>query len=39
MDVIDMHNHFIAAEVIKHLTHDGDHYATRIVEREGRRFF
>src|SRR5271155_3231865 len=39
MDVIDMHNHFIAPEVIDHLARDGGHYATRIVEREGRRFF
>ncbi len=39
MDVIDMHNHFIAPEVIDHLARDGRHYATRIVEREGRRFF
>ncbi len=39
MDVIDMHNHFIAPEVIDHLARDGTHYATRIVEREGRRFF
>jgi aminocarboxymuconate-semialdehyde decarboxylase len=39
MDVIDMHNHFIAPEVIGHLARDGHHYSTRIVEREGRRFF
>src|ERR1700691_2049824 len=39
MDAIDMHNHFIAPEVIEHLVRDGRHYATRIVEREGRRFF
>jgi aminocarboxymuconate-semialdehyde decarboxylase len=39
MDVIDMHNHFIPPEVIKHLTRDGRRYATRIVECEGRRFF
>ena len=39
MDVIDMHNHFIAPEVIDHLARDGRRYATRIVEREGRRFF
>jgi predicted TIM-barrel fold metal-dependent hydrolase len=25
--------------VIKHLERDGQHYATRIVERDGRRFF
>ena len=38
MHVIDMHNHFIAPAVIDHLVRDGRHYATRIVEREGRRF-
>ncbi len=39
MDVIDMHNHFVPPEVIAHLERDGSHYATRIVERDGRRFF
>ncbi len=39
MDAIDMHNHFIAPEVIDHLAREGARYATRIVEREGRRFF
>src|SRR5580704_14559533 len=39
MDVIDMHNHFIAPEVIDFLAREGKHFATRIVEREGRRFF
>ncbi|MHB8382012.1 MAG: amidohydrolase family protein [Candidatus Binataceae bacterium] len=39
MDVIDMHNHFIAPEVIDFLARDGKHFATRIVERDGRRFF
>jgi len=39
MEVIDMHNHFIAPEVIDHLAREGNHYATRIVERQGRRFF
>jgi aminocarboxymuconate-semialdehyde decarboxylase len=39
MNVIDMHNHFIAPEVIDHLAREGSHYATRIVERDGRRFF
>ena len=39
MDVIDMHNHFIAPEVIDYLAREGSHYATRIVERDGRRFF
>jgi aminocarboxymuconate-semialdehyde decarboxylase len=39
MDAIDMHNHFIAPEVIDFLAREGRHYATRIVERDGRRFF
>jgi aminocarboxymuconate-semialdehyde decarboxylase len=39
MDVIDMHNHFIAPEVIAFLAREGKHFATRIVERDGRRFF
>ncbi len=39
MDVIDMHNHFIAPEVIDFLAREGKHFATRIVERDGRSFF
>ena len=39
MHVIDMHNHFIAPEVIAFLAREGQHFATRIVERDGRRFF
>ena len=39
MHAIDMHNHFIAPEVIAFLAREGAHFATRIVEREGRRFF
>jgi aminocarboxymuconate-semialdehyde decarboxylase len=38
MNVIDMHNHFIAPEVIDFLAREGKHFATRIVERDGRRF-
>lgn len=34
-----MHNHFVAPEVIAFLAREGKHFATRIVEREGRRFF
>jgi aminocarboxymuconate-semialdehyde decarboxylase len=37
--VIDLHNHFIAPEIIDFLVREGAHYATRIVERDGRRFF
>src|SRR5271156_121666 len=39
MDVIDMHNHFIAPEVIDFLAREGKHFATKMVERDGRRFF
>src|SRR5208283_328789 len=39
MDVIDMHNHFIAPEVIDFLAREGNHFATKMVERDGRRFF
>jgi aminocarboxymuconate-semialdehyde decarboxylase len=39
MKAIDMHNHFIAPEVINFLAREGHHYATEIVEREGRRYF
>jgi len=38
MDVIDMHNHYIAPEIIDFLAREGKHFATRIVERDGRRF-
>ena len=39
MDVVDMHNHFIAPEIIEFLAREGKHFATRIVESDGRRFF
>lgn len=39
MNVVDMHNHFIAPEIIEFLAREGKHFATRIVERDGRRFF
>lgn len=39
MDVVDMHNHMVAPEVIAFLAREGEGYATRIVERDGRRFF
>jgi aminocarboxymuconate-semialdehyde decarboxylase len=39
MNAVDMHNHFIAPEIIDFLSREGSHYATRIVERGGRRFF
>src|SRR5215469_2606144 len=39
MNAIDMHNHLIAPAVIDFLAREGKPYATRIVERDGRRFF
>lgn len=39
MRVIDMHNHMAAPEVVSFLEREGERYATRIVEREGKRFF
>src|SRR5579863_8726198 len=39
MGAIDLHNHFIAPEIIDYLAHEGKHYATRIIERGGKRFF
>jgi len=39
MNAIDMHNHLIAPEIVDFLAREGKHYATRIVERDGRRFF
>ena len=39
MHAIDMHNHFIAPEVIAFLAREGAHFATRVIERDGRRFF
>ena len=37
--VIDMHNHMVAPEVVTFLEREGERYATRIIEREGKRFF
>lgn len=39
MHVIDMHNHIVAPEVVAFLEREGPHYDTRIIEREGKRFF
>ncbi len=39
MAIIDMHNHFIAPEIVDFLAREGGHYSTRIVERDGRRSF
>jgi len=37
--VIDMHNHLVAPEVVAYLEREGAHYNTRIIERDGQRFF
>jgi aminocarboxymuconate-semialdehyde decarboxylase len=37
--VIDMHNHMIAPEVAAFLEREGERYATRLIERDGKRFF
>ena len=37
--VIDMHNHMITPEVAAFLEREGERYATRLIEREGKRFF
>jgi aminocarboxymuconate-semialdehyde decarboxylase len=39
MDAVDMHNHMVAPEAIAFLAREGERYATRVVERDGRRFF
>jgi aminocarboxymuconate-semialdehyde decarboxylase len=37
--VIDMHNHLVAPEVVAFLEREGADYHTRIIERDGQRFF
>lgn len=39
MHVIDMHNHMIAPEVVSFLEREGARFETRIIERDGGRFF
>jgi aminocarboxymuconate-semialdehyde decarboxylase len=36
--VIDMHNHMVAPEVVAFLEREGEKYATRFTERDGKRF-
>jgi aminocarboxymuconate-semialdehyde decarboxylase len=36
---IDLHSHIVTPEVLALLERDGEHYATRIVERDGQRQF
>jgi aminocarboxymuconate-semialdehyde decarboxylase len=37
--VIDMHNHMITPEVAAFLEREGERYATRLIERDEKRFF
>jgi hypothetical protein len=39
MRVVDLHNHFVAPEIVEFLEHEGARYATRIEERDGDRLF
>lgn len=39
MPAVDLHNHMIAPEVVAFLAREGEHFATRIIERDGERFF
>lgn len=39
MRVIDIHNHMIAPEVVAFLEREGARFETRIIERDGGRFF
>ncbi len=39
MRVVDLHNHFVAPEIVEFLEREGARYATRIEERDGQRFF
>src|SRR5882724_6021939 len=39
MRVVDLHNHFISPEVATFLEREGARYATRLEERDGKRFF
>jgi aminocarboxymuconate-semialdehyde decarboxylase len=39
MRVIDMHNHMVAPEVVAFLEREGERYVTRLIERDGKRFF
>lgn len=39
MSVVDMHNHLIAPEVVTFLEREGARFETRLIERDGRRFF
>jgi aminocarboxymuconate-semialdehyde decarboxylase len=36
---IDMHAHIVTPEVLELIEREGEHYQTRIVERDGRRMF
>jgi len=39
MRVVDLHNHFVAPSVAAFLEREGGRFATRLEERDGKRFF
>ncbi len=39
MRIVDLHNHFVAPSVAAFLEREGGRYATRLEERDGKRFF
>jgi aminocarboxymuconate-semialdehyde decarboxylase len=39
MGAIDLHSHIVTPDVLALLEREGEHYATRIVERDGQRQF
>ncbi|MGH7805178.1 MAG: amidohydrolase family protein [Candidatus Binatia bacterium] len=39
MRVVDLHNHFVAPEIVAFLEREGARYGTRIEERDGQRVF
>ena len=39
MRVTDVHNHMIAPEIVAFMEKEGDKFETRIIERDGGRFF
>src|SRR5579859_5981999 len=36
---VDLHSHMVTPDVLAVLEREGEHYATRIVERDGQRQF
>ncbi len=39
MPAVDLHNHMVAPDVVAFLEREGEHFETRIIERDGERFF